>query len=90
MKYIIEKNYMILKVVQKEKVDLYTLIDLDEGDKVTAVGVKCEEELKRLDVVSVVISLTVKTEKITTKKDGDKYIQVANTFVSAIEKVTVG
>ena len=90
MKYIIEKNYMVLKVDKKAKVDLYTLIDLEQGDKVTAVGVKCEEELKHLDVVHAVIALTVKTEKVTTKKDGDKYIQTANTFVSSIEKVTVG
>ncbi|WP_460266410.1 hypothetical protein, partial [Bacillus luti] len=65
------------------------LIDLDTGDKVTALGVKTDTELKNLDVVSVSLSLSVKTERIETKKDGLKYLQVANTFVSKIEKVSV-
>ncbi|GAB6485861.1 hypothetical protein [Bacillus luti] len=89
MKFIIKNNYAILKVEEKAKVNLYHLIDLDTGDKVTALGVKTDTELKNLDVVSVSLSLSVKTERIETKKDGLKYLQVANTFVSKIEKVSV-
>jgi hypothetical protein len=87
MKFIIEKRYAVLKVEEKAKVDLYHLIDLDSGDKVTAVGVKTDDVLSNLDLVDVKLSLTVKTERIDTKKDGVKYLQIANTFVSEIQKV---
>ncbi|WP_460266406.1 hypothetical protein, partial [Bacillus luti] len=66
MKFIIKNNYAILKVEEKAKVNLYHLIDLDTGDKVTALGVKTDTELKNLDVVSVSLSLSVKTERIET------------------------
>lgn len=78
---------MVLKVDQKDKVDLYTLIDLDTGDKTTSVGSKCTEELKQLDIVRVSMAINVKQEKIETKKDGDKYFQVANVFISSVEKL---
>ncbi|MBX4164449.1 hypothetical protein [Priestia megaterium] len=88
MKFIIEKRYAILKVEEKVKVDLYHLIDLDSGDKVTAVGVKADGALNNLDVVDVKLSLTLKTERVETKKDGVKFLQVTNIFVSEIQKVT--
>lgn len=87
MKFTIEKSFMVLKVDPKEKVDLYTLIDLENGDKTTSVGNKCLEDLKQFDVVKVTIAINVKQEKIETKKDGDKYLQLANIFISSVEKV---
>lgn len=83
MKFVIEKNYMILKVDEKAKVDLYTLIDLEDGTKITAIGAKSEDELKRLDVVAATITLNVKAEK-----KGEEYLQTVSTFVSKVEKVT--
>lgn len=87
MKYIVEKNFMVLKVDQKDKVDLYTLIDLESGDKTTAVGNKSPQELNQLDIVRVSITINVKQEKIETKNEGDKYIQLANVFVSSVKKL---
>jgi hypothetical protein len=87
MKFIIVKRYAILKVEEKAKVDLYHLIDLDSGDKVTAVGVKADTPLNNLDLVDVKLSLTLKTERVETKKDGVKFLQVTNIFVSEILKV---
>lgn len=89
MKFIIEKNFMVLKVEEKAKFDLYTLIDLEQGDKVTAIGAKAKEKISKMDVVAAVINVTLKSEKFETKKDGDKYVQTANTFVSDVQKVNV-
>lgn len=86
MKFNIEKQYALLKVEEKAKVDLYHLIDLDNGDKVTALGAKSEEKLNQLDVAAVTLTLNINTEKVGTG-DNSKYLQVAKIFISKIEKV---
>lgn len=86
MKFNVEKQYALLKVEEKAKVDLYHLIDLDNGDKVTALGVKSEEKFNQLDVAAVTLTLNINTEKVGTG-DNSKYLQVAKIFISKIEKV---
>jgi len=87
MKFQIEKNYAVLKIEEKKNADLYSLIDLDSGDKITSIGVKSDEKIKPLEIVSITLSLVVKTERVETKDKGFKYFNVANTFVSEVKKV---
>lgn len=88
MKFNLEKTYAILKIEEKSKVDLYHLIDLHTGDKVTALGVKSEEKLNQLDVATVILTMSVNTEMVGTG-DNKQYLQVAKIFVSEIRKVKV-
>lgn len=85
MKFDINKQFIVLKVDEKKTVNLYTLIDAETGDKVVAIGVK-ETELKNRDLVDVTLSIRTQNEKFDTK-DGVKYVEVLNTFVSKISKV---
>lgn len=85
MKFDINKQFIVLKVDEKSTVNLYTLIDSETGDKVVAIGVK-ETELKNRDLVDVTLSIRTQNEKFDTK-DGVKYVEVLNTFVSKISKV---
>ena len=87
MKFNIKSKYVILKIEEKAKVDLYHLIDLENGDKVTVVGVKADEPLKSLDVVKVHLSVNIKTQRVETKDDGVKYLPIASTFLSSVKKV---
>ncbi|MFU8692669.1 hypothetical protein ACNA6I_22865 [Rossellomorea sp. FS2] len=85
MKFEIEKKYLVLKVEEKANVNLYTLIDNETGDKVVSIGVK-EKSIKNFDFSKVLITIRTQTEKFETK-NGVKYVEVLNTFVSKIEKV---
>lgn len=85
MKFEINKTFILLKVDEKKTVNLYTLIDSETGDKVVAIGVK-ETGLNDRDLVDVTLSLRTENEKFDTK-DGVKYVEKLNTFVSKISKV---
>lgn len=87
MKFTIKEKYAVLKIEEKPTVDLYHLINLDTGDKVTTLGFKSGEQLKSLDVIEVTLNLDVKTKRIETKDGGFKYLPVANTFISTLKKV---
>lgn len=86
MKFNIERKYAVLKVETKAKVDLYHLIDLDSGDKISALGVKTDDVFQQLDLVSVKLTLNVNSERVGTG-DNVKYLQVARTFISEIDRV---
>lgn len=85
MKFDINKQFVVLKVDEKKTVNLYMLIDGETGDKVVSIGVK-ETGLKDRDLVDVTLSIRTQNEKFDTK-DGVKYVEVLNTFVSKISKV---
>lgn len=85
MKFDINKQFIVLKVDEKSTVNLYTLIDSETGDKVVSIGVK-ETGLRNRDLVEVTLSIRTQNEKFDTK-DGVKYVEVLNTFVSKISKV---
>jgi len=86
LKIDIKKRFILLNVIEKATVSLYTLIDSETGDKCVSIGVK-EDNLNNRDLVDVTLSLRTQREKVDTKNDGVKYFEVLNTFVSQIEKV---
>lgn len=85
MKFDISKQFIVLNVEEKKTVNLYTLIDVETGDKVVSIGIKTNE-LKVRDLVDVTLSTKIKNERFDTK-NGVKYVEVVNTFVSEIGKV---
>lgn len=86
MKFEINKKFILLKADEKSTVNLYTLIDIESGDKFISIGTK-EPGLMSRDLVDVIISIRTQNEKIETKNDGVKYVESLNTFVSKISKV---
>ena len=84
MRFLIEKNYMVLLVEEKAKSNLYTLIDLDNGDKVKALGVKSKVE--KMQIVKTTLNLVVKNERFETK-EGMKYVNALSMFIETIEQV---
>ena len=87
MKFIIKEQYAVLKVEEKSKNDLYHLIDLETGDKVTTLGFKSSEQFERLDLIEVNLVVDIKTKRIETKDDGFKFFPVATTYISGLKKV---
>lgn len=86
MQFEINKKFILLKVEEKSKVNLYTLIDNESGDKVVAVGVK-NNNFVMLDRVDVTLSFKTQNQKFDTKNDGVKFVETLNVFVSRISKV---
>lgn len=85
MKLNIERIYIVLKVEEKKTVNLYTLVDAENGDKIVSIGVK-EADVKELDLVNATITFKSENERINTG-EGVKYVEVLNTFVAKVSKV---
>ncbi|MCY7499156.1 MULTISPECIES: hypothetical protein [Bacillus] len=80
MKFTIQGYYVIAKVEEKGKVNLYTLLDEVRFEKIVLIGNKVEG-IEGLDLVEAEIDLTIKAER---KK---LFINNANLFLRNLSKV---
>lgn len=77
---------MLVKVEPKGNLDLYTLIDVTNGDKIVSLGGKATEDLELFDIIDVWIRLVLKEERIETKTEGIKFLNVGSIFINNISK----
>ncbi|CAM4361850.1 MULTISPECIES: hypothetical protein [Bacillus cereus group] len=87
MKFTINKKFILAKVEEKEKVNLYTLVDNDNYEKMTAIGVKSESKIEERSLVEAEVSIRTQSERFELKNNEKKYVEVASFFVSSIQKV---
>ncbi|PYH25275.1 hypothetical protein US8_03938 [Bacillus altitudinis] len=80
MKFTIQGYYVVAKVEEKGKVNLYTLLDEVRFEKIVLIGNKVEG-IEGLDLVEAEIYLTIKAER---KK---LFINNANLFLRNLSKV---
>lgn len=83
-RYSVIQNYMVAGVEEKEKVSLYTLIEIPAVKKrmVVCIGNKVEN-LVVGQTYEVELEISIETKRFDTK-DGMKYVDVASKFVRDI------
>ncbi|HFK1501364.1 hypothetical protein [Bacillus cereus] len=87
MKFTINKKFILAKVEEKEKINLYTLVDNDNYEKITTIGVKPELKIEERSLVEAEVSIRTQSERFELKNNEKKYVEVASFFVSKIQKV---
>lgn len=85
MKFTIVKKFILGRVEDKGTVNLYTLLDVDTLDKFVFIGGKFKD-LEEKQVYDFEISIRMSSERFETKTGERKYLDVANTFVSKVER----
>ncbi|QIZ40512.1 hypothetical protein BHV55_01950 [Bacillus sp. RZ2MS9] len=86
MKFTIQGRYVVAKVEEKGKVNLYTLLDSNRFEKMVLIGNKVEG-INNLDLIEAGIDLTIKAERIETAEGKTVFINTANSFLRSIQKV---
>lgn len=87
MKFAINKKYILVKVEEKEKVNLYTLVDNETYEKVRTIGVKPELKIEERSLVEVEINIRIESERFDLKNNEKKFVEVASLFITSIKKV---
>ncbi|EEM91481.1 hypothetical protein BK749_01600 [Bacillus thuringiensis serovar vazensis] len=88
MKFIIQGRYVVAKIEEKGKVDLYTLIDSKRYDKMVIIGNKVKD-VKVWDSVDAEIDLRIIPERIETIDGKTVFVNAANSFLRHLKKVEV-
>lgn len=86
MRFTVKKKFLVAKIDEKTKVNLYTLLDTDNFDKFIAVGTK-ETDVVEKDTAEVEISVSLTNERFVLSNGETRFLDVANKFVSSIQKV---
>ncbi|MFA1512446.1 hypothetical protein ACDN41_24745 [Priestia aryabhattai] len=86
MKFTIQGYYVVAKVEEKGKVNLYTLLDEVRFEKIVLIGNKVEG-IEGLDLVEAEIDLTIKAERIEAAEGKKLFINNANLFLRNLRKV---
>lgn len=81
----IKKKILLLNTEKKEKVNVYTFVDLEGNETSTVVGVKADMPLHKPLLVSV--SIRINKAALELRDGSKKYINDANLFITAFEEV---
>mgnify|MGYP001191716681 CR=1 FL=1 len=82
---IFTKKFLVAKIEEKTNVNLYTLLDLDNYDKLTTIGIK-SDDVKEREVVEAKIRISFKRLSFKDDKQGQVWVDVADTFVVDIRR----
>ncbi|BCD33086.1 hypothetical protein BC30102_p122 (plasmid) [Bacillus cereus] len=88
MKFVINKKFMVAKIDEREKVNLYTLLDVDTFEKFISIGTKTIEDIEERVIVEAEISIRTYPERFALKTGETKFVETINTFVTELKKVT--
>ncbi|MEK0086176.1 hypothetical protein [Benzoatithermus flavus] len=81
---IFTKKFLVAKIEEKANVNLYTLLDLDNFDKITTIGVKAD--VKEREVVETKIRISLKRLSFKDEKGQQIWVDVADTFLVDIRR----
>jgi hypothetical protein len=82
---IFTKKFLVAKIEEKTNVNLYTLLDLDNFDKITTIGVKVDD-VKEREVVEAKIRISLKRLSFKDEKGQQIWVDVADTFLVDIRR----
>jgi len=87
-KYTISKQYMLVGLEEKGKVDLYTLLELPAHHRkvLVAIGEK-SEGLTIGQTVEATLEITIENESFDLK-EGRKFVEVARKFIRSVKPVS--
>ncbi|AYV69392.1 hypothetical protein C2I06_22495 [Niallia circulans] len=86
MKFSIQQRYILARIEEKGKVNLYTLLDSKRYEKMVLIGNKVDG-VKTWDLVDAEIDLTLKVERIETLEGKTIFVNIANSFLRNLQKV---
>ncbi|CAM4357088.1 hypothetical protein BAQ46_15960 [Bacillus paranthracis] len=87
MMFTITKKFILAKVEEKQKCNMYTLLDTENHNKSVLFGAKTEEIFEELKVVEIDMNVRIQNEKFTLYNSEKVYKDTATMFVTDIRKV---
>lgn len=87
MKFIVTKKFMIAKIEPKGTVNLYTLLDSETFEKFVSIGTQDTKNIQERDIVEAEIAIRTSPERFVLKTGEVKFVEVANTFIVALNAV---
>ncbi|AUO12205.1 hypothetical protein [Priestia megaterium] len=88
MKFIVQGSYVVAKIEEKEKVNLYTLLDNKRYEKIILIGNKVKG-IKIWDIVDAEIDLKIVSERIETIEGKTIFVNTANSFLKSMKKMGI-
>lgn len=83
----ITKSFILGKVEEKNKANIYYLLDTETLDKTVVLGIKTEEVFQERSIVEVDIDMRIQKERFNLINGEKKYADTVSMFLSAIRKV---
>lgn len=81
----IEHNILILSVEEKERINIYTFVNLDTKETETMIGIKKEVSLHKPFIADISIKINKEVLKL---EDGTKkYLNTATFFIVELDEV---
>ncbi|RYI24972.1 hypothetical protein EVU96_25275 [Bacillus infantis] len=87
MKFTIKKKFMLAKIDEKEKVNLYTLLDTDTFEKFTSIGTKVLKNIEERTIVEAEVTIRTSPENFILKSGETKWVETCNTFITELKAV---
>ncbi|KZD56530.1 hypothetical protein [Bacillus cereus] len=87
MIFTITKKFILAKVEEKQKCNMYTLLDTENHNKSVIFGLKTDEVFETLKVVEIDMDMRIQNERLTLQNGEKVYKDTATMFVKSIRKV---
>jgi hypothetical protein len=87
MKFTLTKKFILGKIDEKNKANIYYLLDTETLDKTVLLGAKIPELFEERSVVEVDIDMRIQNQRFDLVNGEKKYTDTASMFLSAIRKV---
>jgi hypothetical protein len=87
MKFTLTKKFILGKIDEKNKANIYYLLDTETLDKTVLFGAKIPETFEERSVVEVDIDMRIQNQRFDLVNGEKKYTDTASMFLSAIRKV---
>jgi hypothetical protein len=87
MKFTLTKKFILGKIDEKNKANIYYLLDTETLDKTVLFGAKIPETFEERSVVEVDIDMRIQNQRFDLVNGKKKYTDTASMFLSAIRKV---
>lgn len=87
MVFTITKKFILAKVEEKKKSNLYHILDTETHAKSVVIGIKTDEEIKELTIVEADIDVRIQKEKFDLITGEKKYKDTATLFLTSIRSV---
>lgn len=84
----IEKRILLLNTETKEKINIYTYVDLNSNETGTIAGVKAKLPLHK--PLKITISLRFNKQMLELKTGEKKFINETNMFITSLEEIKNG
>ena len=81
----IEKRVLLLNTETKDKINIYTYVDLDSNETDTTAGVKAKLPLHK--PLKIVVSFRFNKQMLELKNGEKKFVNDTNMFIIALEEI---